>query len=82
MLVLTMNQDTAGPHNGGFVARYMTADDWMLHREQITRVYRDENKTLKRTMDIFEAEHSLKATWVLPHGRIIFQRTPSDNSAA
>jgi hypothetical protein len=40
----------------------MTADDWLSHRSQITRVYRDENKTLKQTMDILEADHGLKAT--------------------
>jgi hypothetical protein len=44
------------------VARYMNADDWAVHREQITQVYRDENKTLKQTMGIVEAEHGLKAT--------------------
>lgn len=43
-------------------ARYMIADDWILHREQITRIYRDENKTLRQTMDVVEAEHGLKAT--------------------
>jgi Clr5 domain len=42
--------------------RYMTADDWTSHREQIALLYRDENKTLKETMDTVEAEHRLKAT--------------------
>jgi hypothetical protein len=42
--------------------RYMTIDDWTSHREQITMLYRDENKTLKETMDTIEVEHRLKAT--------------------
>jgi hypothetical protein len=42
--------------------RYMTTDDWTSHREQIALLYRDENKTLKETMDTIEAEHRLKAT--------------------
>lgn len=42
--------------------RYMTADDWMSHRERITKLYRQENKTLKETMDTIEVEHGFKAT--------------------
>lgn len=44
--------------------RYMGAEDWAVHRDQITRLYRDENRTLKETMDIVEEEHGLKATSV------------------
>lgn len=54
-----MDQGIVDPRG---VARYMNADDWAVHRGQITRVYRDENKTLKQTMTIVEAEHGLKAT--------------------
>ena len=56
-----MDQSAINSRHGD-ASRYMTADDWNLHREQITRLYRDENKTLKQTMDIVEAEHGLKAT--------------------
>ena len=44
--------------------RYMGAEDWVVHRDQISRLYRDENRTLKETMAIIEEEHGLKATSV------------------
>lgn len=49
----------------GPVTRYMAVDDWAAHREQIIRLYRDENHTLKQTMDTIEGEHGLKGTSVL-----------------
>lgn len=56
-----MEQSTTNPRHAE-TSRYMAADDWNLHREQITRLYREEDRTLKQTMEIVEAEHGLKAT--------------------
>ncbi len=56
-----MERTTAGA-NLTLVARYMTADDWTQHRGQITRLYRDEKKTLEQTRNAIEVEHGVKAT--------------------
>lgn len=45
-------------------ARYATAEDWERNRALFTRLYRDENKTLKEVKSIMEERHGFFATWV------------------
>ncbi|KAI0533902.1 hypothetical protein GGR58DRAFT_516561 [Xylaria digitata] len=48
---------TSRPSDG-----WATATDWANHRSLITTLYRDQNKTLKQTMQIMEEEHNFFAT--------------------
>ncbi|GAW13977.1 hypothetical protein ANO14919_033690 [Xylariales sp. No.14919] len=41
---------------------WATASDWANHRSLITALYRDQNKTLKQTMQVMEEKHSFFAT--------------------
>ncbi|KAI8631341.1 hypothetical protein F5Y19DRAFT_27410 [Xylariaceae sp. FL1651] len=41
---------------------WATANDWATHRPLITALYREQNKTLKETMQIMEEKHSFFAT--------------------
>ncbi|KAI1322747.1 hypothetical protein F5Y16DRAFT_29118 [Xylariaceae sp. FL0255] len=41
---------------------WATANDWAAHRSLITSLYREENKTLKETMQVMEEEHNFFAT--------------------
>ncbi|CAJ2505159.1 Uu.00g125530.m01.CDS01 [Anthostomella pinea] len=45
------------PGNG-----WATADDWAAHRPFITSLYRDQNKTLKETMQVMQDKHDFFAT--------------------
>ncbi|KAI0408444.1 hypothetical protein F4802DRAFT_413259 [Xylaria palmicola] len=45
------------PTNG-----WATANDWANHQPLITALYRDQNKTLKETMEIMEKHHNFFAT--------------------
>ena len=44
---------------------YATLDDWEPHRATITRLYQEENKTLRETMDIMAREHGFFATYAV-----------------
>ena len=44
--------------------RYAIAEDWELHRALFTRLYRDENKTLKEVKSIMKEKYGFNATWV------------------
>jgi hypothetical protein len=46
--------------------RYATADDWERHRALFTRLYRDENKTLKEVKSIMKEKYGFNATCVFP----------------
>jgi hypothetical protein len=41
---------------------WATANDWAHHRPLITALYRDQNKTLKETMQVMEEKHNFFAT--------------------
>ncbi|GKT48510.1 uncharacterized protein ColSpa_08691 [Colletotrichum spaethianum] len=41
---------------------YATEDVWSSHRSMITRLYRDEGKSLRQIKQIMERDHSLYAT--------------------
>ena len=44
--------------------RYATAEDWEHYRALFTRLYRDENKTLKDVKSIMKEKYGFNATWV------------------
>jgi hypothetical protein len=46
--------------------RYATAEDWERHRPLFTRLYRDENKTLKKVKSIMKEKYGFNATWASP----------------
>ncbi|KAI3324281.1 hypothetical protein HD806DRAFT_64078 [Xylariaceae sp. AK1471] len=48
---------TSRPSDG-----WATANDWANHRPLITALYRDQNKTLKETMQVMEEKHDFFAT--------------------
>jgi hypothetical protein len=41
---------------------WATANDWANHRPFITSLYRDQNVTLKETMQVMEERHDFYAT--------------------
>ncbi|KAJ8117671.1 hypothetical protein ONZ43_g4159 [Nemania bipapillata] len=49
--------DGARPPDG-----WATANDWANHQPLITALYRDQNKTLKETMQVMEEKHEFFAT--------------------
>jgi hypothetical protein len=44
--------------------RYATTEDWERYRALFTRLYRDENKTLKEVKSIMKEKYGFNATWV------------------
>lgn len=48
---------SAGPQE-----QWATPEEWDLHREKISRIYWDENKTLKELAEIMRKEHGFNAT--------------------
>jgi len=44
--------------------RYATTEDWERYRALFTRLYRDENKTLKDVKSIMKEKYGFNATWV------------------
>ena len=51
------SNSTASPRR-----RHVTAEDWIANRDLFTRLYRDENKTLKEVMSIMETSYGFHAT--------------------
>ena len=49
----------AGP---AFHEMWATAEDWKTHRQIITKLYRNDDMTLKKVMEIMEREHNFRAT--------------------
>ncbi|KAF3014727.1 hypothetical protein E8E14_008227 [Neopestalotiopsis sp. 37M] len=57
--------------SGGAPGRqWATVEDWELHKEKITTLYWDQDKTLKEVSEIMEKEHNLHATQKMYKHRI------------
>ena len=41
-----------------------TAEDWQPYQSLITRLYRDENRTLKEVQQLLESDYNFRATYV------------------
>lgn len=52
---------TSGPRRSPRYRHVLSDETWELHREEIYRIYVEENNTLSQTMQKMEDTHGLKA---------------------